>query len=150
MLVDACAKRGVKRSAIFYWLKKMRKNDAIRKVGREYELFKVEDADQRRINSLMEKIVDGNPLVRKAAIEDFAALCRERRITNHQQVLSFIKNQLNSPPYPELRTAVLRFLRFITVNSKRTEDAKAMEELAKFKELLDTMILDKRRDSYKT
>jgi hypothetical protein len=94
----------------------------------------------------MEKITDRNPLVRKAAIEDFAALCRERKITNRQQVLSFIENQLNSPPYPELRKAALRFLRLITVNSKRIKDAEAMEELAKFKELLETLMLNEKMD----
>jgi len=145
-MVDACAKQGVRRSTVFYWLKKLKKNGTIRKVGKKYELAKLEDADQRRIDFLMEKITDGNPLVRKVAIEDFAALCRERRITNRQHVLSFIENQLNSPPYPELRNAALRFLRFITVNSKRTEDAEAMEELDKFKELLETFVLNEKMD----
>jgi len=145
-LVNACARQDVKRSTVFYWLAKLKKNGTIRKVDGEYELIKVENADQRRIDFLMEKITDRNPLIRKAAIRDFAALCRERRITNHQQVLSFIKNQLKNPSYPELRNAVLKFLRFITVNSKRTEDVKAMEELAKFKELLDEMILNKNSD----
>jgi len=145
-LVDACARQGVKRSTVFYWLKKMRENGAVRQDDGKYELIKFEDADQRRINFLIEKITDRTPLVRKVAIEDFAALCRERRITNRQQVLSFIEKQLNSPPYPELRNAALRFLRFITVNSKRIKDAEAMEELAEFEGLLEMLVLNEELD----
>jgi len=143
-LVDACDRQGVRRSTVFYWLKKMKENGTIRNVYGEYELVKFEDADQRRTLFLLEKIRDRNQDVRKAAIEDFAALCRERRITNRQQVLSLIMDLLRDPPYPELRKAALKFLRFITVNSKRTEDAKAMEEFTKFKELLEKLILNKR------
>jgi len=145
-LVDACSQKGVKRSAVFYWLKEMTKNRAIRKVARGiYELIKLEDADQRRTLFLLEKITDRNPLARKAAIEDFAALCRERRIPNSQQVLSLIKDLLKNS-HPELGKAALRFLRFITVNSKRTKDTKALEELAKFKELLETLVFNKKLD----
>jgi DNA-binding Lrp family transcriptional regulator len=148
-LVDACAEKKVKRSTVFYHLKKMRKNGTVRKVEREYELIKLEEADQRDIDFLMEKISDRNQLARKAAIEDFAALCRERGITNYQQVLPFIKNLLKSPPYPELRSAALRFLRFITVNSKRKEAsarAEALEQLAKFKEILEILVLNEKLD----
>lgn len=145
-LVDACTKKGIKRSTVFYWLKKMRMNGTIRKVERKYSLIKIEDADPREIGFLMEKITDRNLLVRKAATKDFAALCRERRVTNYQQVLPFIKDLLENPPYPELRKAALRFLRFITVNSKRIEDARAREELAKFERLLETLVLNEKLD----
>jgi len=145
-LVDACAGKKVKRSTVFYHLKKMRKNGTVRKVGLEYELIKLEEADQRKTAFLMEKITDRNQLARKAAIEDFAALCRERKITNYQQVLPFIKNLLKNPPYPELTKAALRFLRFITVNSTRTKDARALEQLAKFKELLEMLVLNEKSD----
>jgi len=73
-------------------------------------------------------------------------LCRERRVTNYQEVLSFIKDLLKSPPYPELRNAALRFLRFIAVNSKRIEDAEAMEVLAKFEGLLEMLVLNEELD----
>jgi len=145
-LVDACAQKGIKRSAVFYWLKKMRRNGKVRKVQRKYDLVKLEDADKTEIEFLVQKIRNENLLVRKTAIRDFAALCRERRVTNHKQVLPFIEDLLKSPPYPELRKGALRFLRFITVNSKRTEDAKALEELATFKELLEMLVLNEKLD----
>lgn len=145
-LVDACAKKGVKRSAVFYWLKKMRKERTVQKVGGEYVLIKLQDADKEAANFLMAKMENRSLHVRKAAIEDFTALCRERRVTNNPQILSFVRDLLMSPPYPELKKAALRFLRFITVNAKRTKDAKALDELVTFKELLENLVLSEKSD----
>jgi len=145
-LVDACARQEVKRSTVFYWLKKLKKNGTIRKVGLEYELLKLEAADPAEITFLTKKVTDKNKLVRKAAIEDLATLCMERKVPEYKNVLASIRGLLKSPPYPELRSAALRFLRFITVNSKRTKDAEALEELLKFKEPLETLVLNQKMD----
>jgi HEAT repeat protein len=145
-LVEACARQEVKRSTVFYWLNKLKKNGTIRKVGMEYELLKLEAADPAEITFLIAKITDKNELVRKAAIEDLATLCMERRIPEYKNFLASTRDLLKSSPYPELRSAALRYLRFITVNSKRTKDAEVLEELVKFKEPLERLVLNKKMD----
>jgi hypothetical protein len=70
----------------------------------------------------------------------------ERRVPEYKNVLASIRGLLKSPPYPELRSAALKFLRFITVNSKRTKDAEVLEELVKFKEPLERLVLNQKMD----